>query len=94
MRVLVTYDIATGDEAGARRLRRVARMMEGFGIRVQKSVFECDLDPAQLARLEMVAGDLIDSTADSVLVYRLQPDRTLRLGVSGPDPLKPKAFVR
>jgi CRISPR-associated protein Cas2 len=94
VRILVTYDIATGDEAGEKRLRRVARAMEGFGIRVQKSVFECDLDPAQLVRLEIVAEELIDPQCDSVIVYRLQAERTLRLGVSGPDPFTPRAFVR
>lgn len=94
MRILVTYDIATSDQAGQRRLRKVARAMEGFGVRVQRSVFECDLDAAQIVRLELVARELIDPTRDSVLVYRLMPDRTLRLGTSGPDPLEPGAFVR
>lgn len=87
MRILVTYDIATSDQAGQRRLRKVARAMEGFGVRVQRSVFECDLDAAQIVRLELVARELIDPTRDSVLVYRLMPDRTLRLGTSGPDPV-------
>ena len=47
MLMLVTYDVATGDSAGRRRLRRVARLCRDFGQRVQYSVFECDLDAAQ-----------------------------------------------
>jgi hypothetical protein len=43
MLVLITYDVSTTDETGARRLRRVARACADYGIRVQKSVFECQL---------------------------------------------------
>ena len=41
MRLLITYDVATRDAAGEKRLRRVARACEDYGVRVQKSVFEC-----------------------------------------------------
>jgi CRISPR-associated protein Cas2 len=44
MYVLITYDVATADKAGARRLRRIARACQDYGQRVQKSVFECRLD--------------------------------------------------
>ena len=50
MMVLVSYDVAK-DEGGARRLRRVAKICEGYGQRVQFSVFECLLDPDQWAAL-------------------------------------------
>lgn len=50
MLVLVAYDVATSDDGGTRRLRRVARACSDYGIRVQKSVFEC-----QLGRKEWVA---------------------------------------
>ncbi|MEN0067824.1 MAG: CRISPR-associated endonuclease Cas2 [Myxococcota bacterium] len=94
MRLLVAYDIETRDDAGERRLREVARLMEGFGIRVQRSVFECELNSAQQAKLEMSIAAVIDPRCDSVLVYRLAPQKTLRLGKSGPDPFTPIAFVR
>ena len=47
MMVLVSYDVRTRDEAGRRRLRRVARLCEDHGQRVQNSVFECMVDAAQ-----------------------------------------------
>lgn len=47
MLVLVTYDVATNDRKGAARLRRVAKACRDFGQRVQYSVFEIEVDPAQ-----------------------------------------------
>ena len=58
--MLVTYDVATGDAAGRRRLRRVARLCQDFGQRVQYSVFECQTDPAQWASLRARLMDEID----------------------------------
>ncbi|MCY3818233.1 MAG: CRISPR-associated endonuclease Cas2, partial [Gammaproteobacteria bacterium] len=46
MLMLITYDVATNDTAGRRRLRRVARLCQDHGQRVQYSVFECQIDPA------------------------------------------------
>ena len=51
MLMLVTYDVASGDDAGRRRLRRVARLCQDFGQRVQYSVFECEVDAAQWVAL-------------------------------------------
>ena len=51
MLMLVTYDVSTTDPAGRRRLRRVAKACADYGQRVQFSVFECQIDPAQWARL-------------------------------------------
>lgn len=70
MDVLVTYDIATATREGERRLTAVAKVCEAYGVRVQKSVFECRLDAARLARLLADLSDTIDSAADSVIVYR------------------------
>ena len=47
MLVLVSYDVETSSEGGARRLRRVARACRDYGQRVQFSVFECELEPDQ-----------------------------------------------
>ena len=95
MRVLVTYDIATADAEGRKRLTRVAKMMEGFGMRVQNSVFECDIDNAQFEKLRMKAETVLDSTKDSVIFYRMGAccsGKTLRLGVS-PEPFTVASFV-
>ncbi len=71
MLMLVTYDVNTETVEGRRRLRRVARACLDFGQRVQNSVFECEVDPAQwtLLRARLVAE--IDPALDSLRFYRL-----------------------
>lgn len=71
MLMLVTYDVATGDSAGRRRLRRVARLCRDFGQRVQYSVFECNLDAAQWTSLRARLVAEIDEQTDSLRFYRL-----------------------
>lgn len=71
MELLVTYDVGTTDREGERRLRRVAKLCEGIGHRVQKSVFEVVCDQVQYVRLEAALGDTIDRKCDSVRIYRL-----------------------
>ena len=71
MLVLITYDVETLDAGGRRRLRRVAKQCVNFGQRVQNSVFECHLDPAQLANLKHNLTDLIDGEKDSLRFYYL-----------------------
>lgn len=71
MMVLVTYDVSTGDREGRRRLRQVARACEDWGQRVQFSVFECDLDPAQWTALRARLIQIIDPETDSMRFYLL-----------------------
>jgi CRISPR-associated protein Cas2 len=71
MLVLVTYDVKTEDQAGRRRLRRVARACLDFGQRVQFSVFECEVDPAQWVALRARLMGEIDTDSDSLRFYRL-----------------------
>lgn len=71
MLVLVTYDVATGDRAGRRRLRRVARLCQDYGQRVQYSVFECQVDQAQWTELRARLRSEIDEAVDSLRLYRL-----------------------
>lgn len=71
MMVLITYDVATDSEEGQRRLRHVARICEDFGQRVQKSVFECLVDPAQWALLRGRLTEAIDIEQDSLRFYFL-----------------------
>ena len=71
MLMLVTYDVRTEDAAGRRRLRRVARACLDWGQRVQYSVFECDVDPAQWVALRARLMGEVDLTCDSLRFYRL-----------------------
>jgi CRISPR-associated protein Cas2 len=71
MLVLVTYDVQTSEPGGAGRLRRVARACQDFGQRVQYSVFEIEVDPAQWALLRARLERLIDPTRDSLRYYYL-----------------------
>ena len=71
MMVLVSYDVRTSEPGGARRLRRVAKVCRNFGQRVQFSVFECLVDPAQWVRLRQQLIDEIDEELDSLRFYFL-----------------------
>lgn len=71
MFVLVSYDVALDDETGAKRLRRVARACKDFGQRVQYSVFECIVDPAQWAVLKQRLIREINEEKDSLRFYYL-----------------------
>jgi len=73
MRILVCYDVNTETREGRRRLRQVARACEGRGQRVQKSVFECQLDQAGFEELERRLASSIDHDQDCLRIYRL-PD--------------------
>ena len=71
MLVIVSYDVSTETKAGRRRLRRVARVCEGTGHRVQKSVFECKVDAMQFEELERCLLAEIDAKEDCLRFYRL-----------------------
>ena len=71
MMVLVSYDVRTSEPGGARRLRRVAKVCRNFGQRVQFSVFECLVDPAQWVRLRQQLIKEIDVELDSLRFYFL-----------------------
>lgn len=71
MMVLVSYDVATVDRQGARRLRRVAKICQNHGQRVQYSVFECIVDPAQWTGMRQLLIDTIDHDQDSLRFYFL-----------------------
>jgi CRISPR-associated protein Cas2 len=71
MLVIVTYDVSTESAAGRRRLRRVARVCESVGQRVQKSVFECQVNLMQYEELERRLLGEIDEKEDSLRLYRI-----------------------
>ena len=74
MLVLVVYDVATADEGGPKRLRRVARACEDYGQRVQKSVFECKVGEKEWVMLRSRLFAEMDRTKDSIRFYFLEAD--------------------
>jgi CRISPR-associated protein Cas2 len=71
MHILVTYDIATADAAGAKRLRSIARTCLNYGQRVQYSVFECTVGDKELVQLRSALLEIINPEVDSLRIYRL-----------------------
>lgn len=71
MYVLVTYDVATSTPAGRKRLRHVAKACLDFGQRVQNSVFEMKVDPAQWTNCKNRLLEIVDLEEDSVRFYYL-----------------------
>lgn len=71
MMVLVSYDVSTVDRAGRMRLRRIAKKCLDYGVRVQNSVFECDVDPAQWTVLKHDLQEILDEEQDSLRFYHL-----------------------
>jgi len=86
MMVLVTYDVNTETPAGQRRLRRVAKICLNYGQRVQNSVFECLVDPAQWASLRHSLINTIDDQRDSLRFYFLGSNWQKRLEHVGAKP--------
>jgi CRISPR-associated protein Cas2 len=71
MLIIVTYDVSTETAAGRKRLRRVAKACESMGQRVQKSVFECQVNEMQLEQLERTLLAEIDEKEDNLRFYRI-----------------------
>jgi len=71
MLIIVTYDVCTETREGRKRLRRVAKICEGTGQRVQKSVFECKVNLMQYEELERRLLAEIDEKEDNLRLYRL-----------------------
>jgi CRISPR-associated protein Cas2 len=71
MYVLVTYDVSTASDGGPKRLRHVAKACLDYGQRVQNSVFECEVDPAQMAMLRDRLLKIINEDKDSIRFYFL-----------------------
>lgn len=86
MMVLITYDVHTESVAGKRRLRRVARLCENHGQRVQLSVFECLVDPAQWTALRSQLEGEINVEEDSLRFYFLGSNWRTRVEHVGAHP--------
>lgn len=87
MLMLVAYDVSTVDVAGRLRLRRVARACLDYGQRVQNSVFECEVDPAQWVALRTRLIGEIHRDTDSLRFYRLGADGKRRVEHVGAKPV-------
>ncbi len=79
MLIIVAYDVSTETAAGRKRLRRVAKICESMGQRVQKSVFECQVNEMQFEELERRLLAEIDETEDNLRLYRLTEPAHLRV---------------
>jgi CRISPR-associated protein Cas2 len=86
MMVLVTYDVSTTTPAGRRRLSHVAKACLDFGQRVQNSVFECQVDPEQWAKLRLRLMDLYEPAEDSLRFYFLGSNWQRRVQHHGTKP--------
>lgn len=86
MMVLITYDVATSTEGGSKRLRHVAKACLDYGQRVQCSVFECQVDPAQWATLKHRLERIIDPQTDSLRYYFLGKNWKPRVEHQGAKP--------
>ena len=93
MIVLITYDVNTETPKGRRRLRRVAKICLNYGTRVQMSVFECRLSPAQRVMIEEELSSEIDKELDSLRIYDLgnNPSKITHIGAR--KPLDPESVL-
>jgi len=71
MLVLITYDVSVLTKAGRKRLRNIAKTCQDYGMRVQNSVFECEVDPAQFTMLKNELVNIYNPEEDSLRFYFL-----------------------
>lgn len=85
MMVLVTYDVNTETAKGRKRLRHVAKLCVDYGQRVQNSVFECLVAPAEFVEIKSKLIDIIDPDSDSIRFYFLGKNWQNRVETIGRD---------
>ncbi|MDR3707404.1 MAG: CRISPR-associated endonuclease Cas2 [Capsulimonadaceae bacterium] len=85
MFVVIAYDVNTLTKEGRRRLRKVAKLCEGVGQRVQYSVFECQLTDAQLERLRQRIDKVVIPEEDNLRVYHIHGSREDCVEIFGRD---------
>ena len=86
MMVLVSYDVMVTSQGGQRRLRKIAKACTNYGQRVQHSVFECVIDPAQWVELKNILEKIIDDKKDSLRYYYLGANYKRRIEHVGAKP--------
>jgi CRISPR-associated protein Cas2 len=85
LNVLITYDVNTQTDAGRKRLHMVAKICEGYGVRVQSSVFEFDINRTSFERLKHRLLGTIDIDKDSLRIYFLRGSRKSFIETHGID---------
>ena len=88
MLVVISYDVAVTEKNGPQRLRRIAKLCEDYGQRVQFSVFECVVDPAQWTRLRQQLIEEMNPRTDSLRFYFLGANWRRRIEHIGAKPVK------
>ena len=86
MLMIVSYDVSTVDASGKRRLRLIAKACQNWGIRVQNSVFECNVNEAQWIQLKAELEKIFDPKKDSLRYYNLGNNYTRRIEHLGAKP--------
>ena len=87
MLLVIAYDVDTTNAQGAKRLRKVAKICERNGMRVQHSVFEVLVDSAQLVVLKTELSKIIDHQRDSIRMYRLGNSYQHKIETMGKNPI-------
>lgn len=85
MYVIITYDVETKSKSGNKRLREVAKICKNYGQRVQNSVFELQIYPADLVEIKNKLERVIDKQRDSIRIYNLGKNRERRVETLGKD---------
>lgn len=85
MYVIITYDVETKSKSGNKRLRDVAKICKNYGQRVQNSVFELQIYPADLVEIKNKLEGVIDKQRDSIRIYNLGKNRERRVETLGKD---------
>jgi len=85
MHIVVTYDVSTETPEGRKRLRHVSLECKNFGQRVQKSVFECSVNPIQYEVFIRRLLSIIDAEEDRLRIYRLTEPKEKHVEVYGLD---------
>lgn len=83
MLVLIAYDVETATKAGRTRLRKVSKLCVNYGQRVQNSVFECSVDPAQLVEIKHALNLIIDDELDNVRIYHMGKNWERKIEILG-----------
>ncbi len=96
MLILIVYDIFTGDSQGKRRLSKMLTLCKNYGVRVQDSVFECEINCDLYEKLKIDVENLIEIKQDSVIFYRISHDwrrHVERLGIPKSQDLHRDVFI-
>src|SRR6056297_2445634 len=71
MMYILAYDISTENAKGRKRLRKVAKTCENYGQRVQKSVFEFQLNDKKFLQMKNEVLNIIKNKEDSIRIYKI-----------------------